>query len=94
MLAFLGGAAVGVVAALLLAPQSGEESRDQIRRYARKTGENLRDLAGKAEDTWGTAVEKGRQFVQEQKSTLADAMEAGRQAMRRERDQQTEERTS
>ena len=86
ILAFLGGAAVGIVAALLLAPQPGEESREQLKKYARKTGNNLRDLAERAEETWDTAVEKGRRFVQEQKTTLSEAMEAGREAMRRERD--------
>jgi gas vesicle protein len=77
-----------MVAALLLAPQSGEQSREQIKRYARKTGDNLRDLADKAEETWEAAVEKGRQFVQEQRGTLTEAMDAGREAMRRERDRQ------
>ena len=31
LLAFLGGAAIGAVAALLLAPQAGRESREQLR---------------------------------------------------------------
>jgi hypothetical protein len=77
---------VCIVAAILLAPQPGEQSREQLKKYARKTGDNLRDLAGRAEEKWEAAVEKGRQFVQEQKSTLTEAMEAGREAMRRERD--------
>ncbi len=94
LMAFLGGAAVGIVAALLLAPQPGEKSREQLRKYARKTGDNLRDLAEKAEDTWESAVEKGRQFVDEQKSTLSEAIEAGREAMRRERDRQASEKES
>jgi gas vesicle protein len=86
LLAFIGGAAVGAAAALLLAPQSGEDSREQLRGYARRTGDNLRDFAGKAGETWETAVEKSRQFVQEQKSTLTEAIEAGAEAMRQERD--------
>jgi gas vesicle protein len=48
LMAFLAGAAIGAVAALLLAPQSGRESRDQLRRYARRTQDGLRDVAGKA----------------------------------------------
>jgi len=36
LLAFLSGAALGAVAALLLAPQSGRESRKQLRGYARR----------------------------------------------------------
>jgi gas vesicle protein len=92
-LAFLSGAAVGAIAALLLAPQSGEESRERIRTYARRTGEDLREMADKAGETWQTAVDKGREFVHEQKSTLKDALDAGREAMRRQREQ-PEQRTS
>ena len=88
VLAFLSGAAIGAIGALLLAPQSGQESRDRIRTYARRTGEDLREMADKAGETWQTAVSKGREFVEEQKSTLKDALEAGREAMRRERTEQ------
>ncbi|HEX3204282.1 MAG TPA: YtxH domain-containing protein [Nitrospiraceae bacterium] len=93
VLAFLSGAAIGAIAALLLAPQSGQESRDSIRTYARRTGDDLREMADKAGETWQTAVDKGREFVQEQKSTLKDALEAGREAMRRQREQ-PEQRTT
>ena len=93
VLAFLGGAAIGAIGALLLAPQSGRESRESIRTYAHRTGENLRDMADKAGETWQTTVDKGREFVQEQKSTLKDALDAGREAMRRQREQ-PEQRTT
>lgn len=52
MFAFFGGAAIGAVAALLLAPQSGRESREQIRTYARRTGEYLADFGSKTEEAW------------------------------------------
>jgi gas vesicle protein len=52
MYAFLGGAALGAVTALLLAPQSGRESREQIRAYARRTGEYLADFGSKTEEAW------------------------------------------
>ncbi|MEK6526995.1 MAG: hypothetical protein AABZ22_08985, partial [Nitrospirota bacterium] len=56
------------------------------RGYARRTEENLRELAGKAGETLDEAVEKGREFVEENKSVLTEAFEAGREAMRRERE--------
>lgn len=87
VLAFLGGAAVGAVAALLMAPQSGRESREQLKGYARRAGENLREAGDKAGDTWQAAMEKGREVVQEQKSILKEALDAGREAMRRQREQ-------
>ena len=86
-LAFLSGAAVGAVAALLMAPQSGRESREQLKSYTRRAGENLREATDKAGETWQTAMEKGREVVHEQKSILKDAMDAGREAMRRPREQ-------
>ncbi len=86
LLAFLSGAALGAVAGLLLAPQPGRESREQLRRYARRTEETLRDLAGKAGETFEEVVEKGRDFVETKKSILKEAFEAGREAMKRERE--------
>jgi len=87
VLAFLGGAAVGAIAALLLAPQSGEQSRERLRAYARRTGESVRDFADKAGESWQQAVEKGRDLMHEQKSMLKEAFDAGREAIRRQREQ-------
>lgn len=86
LLAFLSGAAVGAVSALLLSSQTSEESREQVRRYAKRTEENLRELAGKAGETLDKAVDKGREFVSDNKTVLTEAFEAGRKAMRRERE--------
>jgi gas vesicle protein len=74
------------MAALLLAPQSGQDSREQLRGYARRGEDAVREFAGRAAETWNQAVEKGREFVEEQKSVLGDALQAGREAMRRERE--------
>lgn len=91
-LAFLSGALVGAVAALLLAPQSGRESREQLREYARRAEENLHDLAQMATETFDKAMDKGREFAQEKKSVLTEALEAGREAMQRERDRLSRDR--
>jgi gas vesicle protein len=85
-LAFLGGAALGAVAGLLLAPQSGQASREQLRGYARRAEDNLRDLAGQAGEVLGEVLDQGKEFVETKKSVLRDAMDAGREAMKRERD--------
>ena len=87
VLAFLTGAALGTVAALLLAPQTGRDSREQLRGYARRAEGSLRDLADRAGDAFEEVVEEGKEFVESKKSVLRDAFEAGRDAMRRERDQ-------
>ncbi|SPP65538.1 YtxH domain-containing protein [Nitrospira lenta] len=85
-LAFLSGAALGAVAALLLAPQSGRESREQLRGYARRAEDNLRDLAGRASESFEEVVGQGKEFVDAKKSVLREAFEAGREAMKHERD--------
>jgi gas vesicle protein len=85
LLAFLSGAAMGAVAALLLAPQSGDESRDQLRRYARRAENDLRDLAGRAGEAFEDVVDQGKDFVEGKRSVLREAFDAGREAMRRER---------
>ena len=85
LLAFLSGAAMGTVAALLLAPQSGDASRDQLRRYARRAEDDLRDLAGRAGEAFEEVVDQGKDFVEAKRSVLRDAFDAGREAMRRER---------
>ena len=91
LLAFLGGAAIGAVAALLLAPQTGRESREQMRGYARRAEGNLRDLAGRAGEVFEEVVGDGKEFVDSKKSVLREAFDVGREAMRRERDRLREE---
>lgn len=90
LLAFLTGATMGAVAALLLAPRSGEQTREHLRSYARKAEGELQDLAGRAgaafEEVAEQVAEKGRSFVETQKSVLSEAFQAGREAMRRERE--------
>ena len=91
MLAFLSGAALGAIAALLLAPQSGRESRERLRGYARQAEDNLRELANEAGQRFEEVVDEGKEFVQAKKSVLREAFEAGREAMKRERDRMQSE---
>lgn len=92
-LAFLSGALLGAVAAFLLAPQPGRESRERLVGYARRTGEDLRDIRDRATDAWEDVVSKGRDFIDEASSAVKEAIDAGRDAMRRERDQNTHDYT-
>jgi gas vesicle protein len=85
-LAFVTGGLLGVAAALLLAPQSGRQSREQLRGYARRAEESVHELADKATEGVEQVLNKGREFIQEKKSVLTEAVEAGRDAMSRERE--------
>lgn len=55
VLAFVGGAAAGAIAALLLAPEKGEDTRARICRYLKEKGislkkEDLDELVDKIEN--------------------------------------------
>ena len=51
-LAFVTGGLAGAAVALLLAPQSGRESREQVRGYARRAEEQVHELADTATRSW------------------------------------------
>jgi gas vesicle protein len=87
-LAFLSGGLAGAAIALLLAPQSGREAREQLRGYVRRAEENVHELADKA----AQAVDKGREFINDKRAALTEAVEAGRAAMHRERERLSAEK--
>ena len=85
-LAFVGGGLFGAAMALLLAPQSGRESRDQLRGYARRAGDHIHELTDTATQVVEQAVDKGREFIKDKQGVVTEAIEAGRTAMQREHD--------
>lgn len=91
MVAFLGGVTCGAVAGLLLAPQTGRESRETLRRVARQVGDDVRDLSEKASDTWDDVVIKGRELLNEAETVVKDAVDAGRESMQQMRRPSSEE---
>ncbi len=84
--AFVIGAALGAGVSLLLAPQSGRESRKQVRGYVRRADEQFQDLADTATEVVGQAVDKGREFIKDKQAVVTEAVEAGRAAMQSERE--------
>jgi gas vesicle protein len=78
LLAFLAGGLVGAGLALLYAPVSGREARERI-------GGLAEDLKKKT-DTWtGDVKQKVEGFIDEERSAIKAAYEAGREAMAREK---------
>jgi gas vesicle protein len=79
---FVLGVGVGVGLGLLFAPKSGEETRgllkdkaDEGKEYLKRRGTELRGSAGEI-------IERGKEAISRQKDTLAEAVEAGKQAYR------------
>lgn len=82
---FVTGLAIGVLAgvtlAMILAPQSGEDTRDLLVAKAREAGERARDTAGDA----GDLLARGRQIVAEAKARIDGAVAEGKDAASRQR---------
>lgn len=81
-LAFIGGAVAGVVAGLLLAPQSGEETRRALKGYARRAEEEVLEKAKEARAALDESIERGKHFLAEKKADVEAAVKAGREAMK------------
>lgn len=80
---FLSGAAVGAIAALLLAPQAGRESRKQLREYSRRSGETMWGWATAASDPFaiGEKVTEAALDASRQKGERTEAMKSRPQAL-------------
>ena len=70
---FLLGGIVGAGIAILLAPQSGRETREKIKEYA----ESVKEKAAES-------VQKAKSVFEEKKSVLSAAVEAGKEAYKKE----------
>jgi gas vesicle protein len=83
-LAFLGGAVLGAIGGILLAPRSGEETRRAIKGYARRTEEDLLAKATELRAELDEVIERGKGFVGEKKAAVAAVYEAGKEAFKKE----------
>jgi gas vesicle protein len=85
--AFLWGALLGAGAALLLAPRSGRETRDEIRAGALRLRDCAEDTVRSVTGTVGEAIGGVREEVEDRLDRAREAFEAGRDAARRSREQ-------
>lgn len=90
---FFLGLGAGVAVGLLIAPKSGDETReilwnkaDEGKEYLKKQTAGLREQASGIADDLRTRgedlVSRGKDALNRQKDVLSDAIEAGRQAYR------------
>jgi gas vesicle protein len=82
ILAFLGGAIGGVVAGILLAPKSGEETRRELKGQVRRTEEEIIEKAKEARAALDEVIERGKNFVDERREDVEAAVKAGREAVK------------
>ena len=69
LIPFLVGGALGAGLALLLAPKSGRETREDLKRFASSTRERV-----------VSAIDKGKDLYEAGKGAIAGAVEAGKKA--------------
>jgi gas vesicle protein len=79
---FLLGLGVGVGIGMLFAPKSGRETRQLIKEKAGESTDYLKQRGTDLKQTASEWVDKGKDAISRQKDSLADAVEAGRQAYR------------
>lgn len=102
-LAFFLGGLLGAGLALFLAPKAGRETREMVKELGTQVKEKVTPLADemrkRVEQTMGEvrkrveeSLEEGREFVDRQKAIVAAAVDAGKEAVQRERQRLTGEK--
>ncbi|MBH0202362.1 MAG: YtxH domain-containing protein [Nitrospira sp.] len=86
ILAFLGGAIGGMIAGVLLAPKSGEETRRELKSQARRTEEEIIEKAKEARAALDEVIERGKHYVEETRADVEAAVKAGREAFKERMD--------
>lgn len=79
---FLLGALVGAGLALLFAPQSGEETQQEIAERARRLRDNAEERVRDAQRQLEVRLDQAREGVQARVGQVKHAVESGRQAAR------------
>jgi gas vesicle protein len=86
ILSFLAGAAVGAGVALLVAPKTGEEIRGRIKGLADDAIDKIKEYTSEAQEKIKTTLEDSKDMINEKKSILTSALEAGKEAIEREKE--------
>ena len=85
-LSFLAGAAVGAGLALLYAPKTGRELREKIGELTDDAVGKIKTYANEAQEKIKSTIEDGKEVIREKKSILSTAIEAGKEAMEKEKE--------
>lgn len=91
---FLLGLGIGIAAGILLAPKSGQETRELILKKADEGRQFVRRKQEELVESAEELFEKGKSALVRQKQQLAAAIEAGKQAYREALKEQAGQPTS
>ena len=79
---FLAGLGIGAAVGILYAPTAGDETRQKLRDAAEQGRDAVKDRARQAREQAGTWVDRGRDYIAQQKDQVRSAVDAGKQAYR------------
>ncbi|MEW5948399.1 MAG: YtxH domain-containing protein [Thermodesulfobacteriota bacterium] len=85
VLSFFIGSLVGAGLAVLLAPASGRETREKIKGWADTGKDRIAGLGGELKEKAAHVFEHGKEYYEQKKQILSSAIEAGREAMEKEK---------
>jgi gas vesicle protein len=77
---FLAGLGIGAAVGILYAPTTGEQTRQKLMDAAELGRDAVKDRARQARDQAGTWVDRGRDYISQQKDQFRSAVDAGKQA--------------
>jgi len=83
VLSFILGGLIGTVIALLLAPKSGRQTREQIKDVAQDAREKAEGYYEQARGKITTAVQKGGEVLQQKKAEMESTVAKGKKAYRK-----------
>jgi gas vesicle protein len=82
-LSFVVGGLIGAAVALLMAPKSGRQTREQIKDMAQDAKEKAEDYYGQAREKISTAMQKGAEVFQQRKAEVESVAAEGKEAFRK-----------
>ena len=80
LLSFILGGLIGAAVALLMAPRSGRQTREQIKDMAQEAKERAGDYYDQARGKISTAMQKGADVFQQKKEEMESTIAQGKEA--------------
>ena len=80
LVGFLIGVGVGAAAALVLAPESGEQVRERIKTKADEGTEYLKQRGSELRTSTGDMIDAGKKVIGRAKENINEAVEASKQS--------------
>ena len=91
VLSFILGGLIGAAVALLLAPRSGRQTREQIKDLVEDAKERAEDYYDKAKSQISTAMQKGAEILEQKKAEVESRVSGIKEAYRKATDTTTPE---